>query len=96
MTGNIVYENIRRIGRKAGLHVDGGRTDQRAMVKCTRHSLTKNTKKNGMDTDFVAEQRGDRRKNSQDIYCRIDTDELREEYDKYIYDLPINCQKVKV
>ncbi len=51
--------------------------------------MTKNTKKRGMNTDFVAEQRGDKRKNSQDIYCNIDTDELRAEYDAHMYNLPI-------
>ena len=45
-------------------------------------------KKNGMSIDYVAEQRGDKRKNSQDIYCRIDTEELKIEYDTYAYELP--------
>jgi len=58
------------------------------MVKVFRHSFVKNTKLSGMAEDYIAEQRGDRRRKSQDVYNRIDTDELKTVYDNHMYDLP--------
>jgi len=46
-----------------------------------------------MSADFVAEQRGDQNNKSQDWYNRIDTGELKEEYDKYIFRLPTAAKK---
>lgn len=89
ISGNVIYENIVRIEKKAGLHVPNGRTEQRAMVKVFRHSFVKNAKLSGMESDYIAEQRGDKRDQSQDVYNRIDTDELKFIYDRHIYNLPV-------
>lgn len=61
-----------------------------------RHTWTKNAKKSGMNPDFVAEERGDKRDKAQDNYCKYDTSELKEEYDKHIFSLPANSQKLIV
>jgi len=67
-------------------------SDQKINVKSMRHTWTKNAKKNGMNPDLVAEERGDKREKSQDIYCNYDTSELKEEYDKYIFTLPNHAE----
>jgi len=40
-------------------------------------------KEAGMNSDFIAECRGDKRQKSQDAYYRIKPERLRDEYDKY-------------
>jgi hypothetical protein len=65
-------------------------------VKVMRHTWTKNVKKAGMNPDLVAEERGDHRQKSQDIYCNYDTRELKEEYDKCIFSLPQTAEKQAV
>jgi len=49
-----------------------------------------------MNPDLVAEERGDHRQKSQDIYCDYDTVELKEEYDIFIFQLPTEAKKQPV
>ena len=93
--GNLIYDNIKRIGIKSGLHVVNGRSDQKVFSRIFRHTLTHWLKKSGLQRDYVAEERGDRRTDSQDWYNRIEDDELTEAYDAHIFDVPVLTELYK-
>ncbi|MDV0447162.1 hypothetical protein MsAg5_10390 [Methanosarcinaceae archaeon Ag5] len=81
--GEQIRLNMKKIGLKCGLHIENGRSDERIIPGAMRHTFTNNIKESGLNPDYVAELRGDKRDKSQDAYYRINTVRLIEEYDKH-------------
>ncbi len=71
-------------GRKLGLHSFRGPLNKRLTPHCLRHHFTTILRRNGLRREFIQELRGDKRRETIDIYDHIDICELKEAYLKCI------------
>lgn len=78
---NAVYNLVVKYATAAGVHnPQSDRLEDRFTVHCARHWFTTHLRRAGMRREFIQELRGDRRKETVDIYDHIDPEELRREY----------------
>ncbi len=88
-TGSRIHKDepnriIAKYGCKLGFHDPRGQLNTRASPHCLRHFFTTILRRNNMRREFIQELRGDKRKETIDIYDHIDLSELREAYDKAV------------
>jgi len=77
---NRVNEIVARHGIKLGLHNPKGNLNTKLTPHCFRHWFTTHLRRSGMPREFIQELRGDRRKETIDIYYHIDLIELKNRY----------------
>lgn len=76
---------LAELGRKLHIHQDNGPLDRKLTPHCFRHFFTTNLFRAGMDPQYIKFLRGDSlRKESWQIYNRIDIELVRAEYMKYV------------
>ncbi|NJD76954.1 MAG: recombinase [Candidatus Methanoperedens sp.] len=71
---------LAKYARKLGFHNPRGPLNKRATPHCFRHFFTTILRKNNMRREFIQELRGDKRRETVDIYDHIDLIELKEAY----------------
>lgn len=80
--------NLNRIvgkyGKILGLHDPEGSLNKKLTPHCFRHWFTTHLRRSGMPREFIQELRGDKRKDTIDIYDHIDLSELKDRYLKCI------------
>ncbi len=79
---NEVYYLVTGYGTLFGLHNPMGSLNQKLTPHAFRHWFVTFLRRNNMPREFIQELRGDRRKQSIDIYDHIDVIELKEAYQK--------------
>ncbi|MCL2862785.1 MAG: tyrosine-type recombinase/integrase [Methanimicrococcus sp.] len=92
-----INEGVKRIGRKIGIHLDYGDTDEKFTTHNLRHYFTTSLKENGMKDDYIEDLRGDlRNRKSADGYYHIPVKRLKEEYFRCCveYDIPDELVKI--
>lgn len=78
---NGCYEAVVKYARKLGFHdPDSPRLEDHFGSHCFRHFFTTWMLRNDMPREYVKELRGDRRRETVDIYHHIDREELRRSY----------------
>ncbi|MDV0447406.1 hypothetical protein MsAg5_12960 [Methanosarcinaceae archaeon Ag5] len=95
--GDVVNNGVKRIGRRVGIHIDAGDTDEKFTTHNLRHYFTTTMKEHGMKDDYIDDLRGDLREGrSSDGYYHIPVKKLKEEYFKCcpIYDIPDDLFKI--
>ncbi|WP_321420861.1 hypothetical protein [uncultured Methanomethylovorans sp.] len=84
MTRNQVYEIVTGYAQKLGMHNPRAHVNEKFTPHCCRVWFTTHLRRAGMSRLFIQELRGDSRNESIDIYDRIESDELKTAYLKYI------------
>ncbi len=79
---NEVYYLVTGYGVLLGLHNPMGSLNQKLTPHAFRHWFVTFLRRNNMPREFIQELRGDRRKQSIDIYDHIDVIELKEAYQR--------------
>lgn len=75
---------LAKYGRKLGFHNPRGPLNKRTSPHCLRHFFTTILRQNNMRREFIQELRGDKRRETIDIYDHILVSELKESYLKCI------------
>ncbi len=87
---NGVYTVVTKYAQRVGLHnPDSDKMEDHFSPHCCRHWFTTHLRRAGMPREFIAELRGDKRRDAIDIYDHIDKEELREAYLAHIPQLGI-------
>lgn len=87
---NGVYTTVTKHAQRVGLHdPDSDKMEDHFSPHCCRHWFTTHLRRAGMKREFIQELRGDRRRDTIDIYDHIDREELREAYLAHIPQLGI-------
>lgn len=90
---NVVYNMVTGYAKLAGLHDPCGALNKKYGPHCFRHFYTTMLRRAGMAREYIKELRGDRRKESIDIYDHIDPEDLRKSYLRFIPSLNIGPGK---
>ena len=78
---NGVYTAIVKYATRLGFHdPESQRLEDHLSVHNFRHFFTTWLRRNGMEREFLAELRGDARKEALDVYIHLDREELRKKY----------------
>lgn len=78
---NAIYSSFISWAEKAGLHnSSSNRMEDHFTPHCCRHWFTTYLRRAGMPREFIKELRGDKQRDSMDIYNHIDREELRKSY----------------
>lgn len=94
---DVINDGIKRLGRRIGIHIDAGDTDEKFTTHNLRHYFTTSLKENGMNDDYTDDLRGDlRNRKSSDGYYHIPVKRLKEEYFRCCveYDIPDELVKI--
>lgn len=85
-----VSRAVKKWAEKVGLHdPDSDKKKEKFTPHCLRHWFTTIMRREGLERQFIQELRGDKRKETVDIYDHIDKDELKNAYKATIPELGI-------
>lgn len=79
---DIILNACKRVGKRIGIHIENGRTDEKFTTHNLRHYFTTLMIENGMRIEYVDDLRGDQRVASRDEYYHIPMKKLKNEFMK--------------
>ena len=79
-----IRDAVIKYARRLGIHKDGGRISEKFTPHCARHWFTTHLRRAGMPREYIKHLRGDSLTETMDIYNRIDDEELKKSYDRYM------------